>query len=78
MSLLSPSGKIAIEKKAKTGELYLGFKGLKEIPKELLELDHLHSLDLRNNEIMDCSLLERLPNLISLNLEENQISDIHL
>ena len=33
--------KIAAEKKAKTGELNLSYQDLREIPKKILELNHL-------------------------------------
>ncbi len=58
---------IAKEKQEKTGSLSLFFEGLTELPKELLELTSLQSLDLSGNEISDITSL--LP-LIQLNKME--------
>jgi Leucine-rich repeat (LRR) protein len=68
--------RIAKEKIEKTGRLNLGEQELTEIPKEILELDHLTLLNLSSNQISDYSFLEKMTNLTSLYLGFNQISDI--
>jgi len=68
--------RIAKEKIEKNGRLNLFNLKLTEIPKEILELEHLTSLDFRLNQISDISFLEKLTNLTSLDLRFNQISDI--
>lgn len=64
------------EKKKKTGHLDLQLFELTNIPKEILDLKHLRSLNLRGNKITDISILDNLPNLTALDLSENQISEI--
>jgi Leucine-rich repeat (LRR) protein len=68
--------RIAKEKIEKNGRLNLFNLKLTEIPKEILELEHLTWLDLSSNQISDYSFLEKMTNLTSLYLGFNQISDI--
>ena len=56
-----------------TGSLDLSFEFLKKIPDEVLELNHLESLNLRASKISDYSFLEKFSDLQSLQLIENHI-----
>lgn len=67
---------IANEKRNPTGTLNLARRRLAIIPKEVLELLHLQSLFLNDNQILDMNILEKLPNLEYLDLRYNKISDI--
>ena len=70
---------IAKEKIEKTGRLDLGNCGLTEIPKEILELEHLTTLDLRDNQISDISFIENLVrynNFKRLDIFKNKITDL--
>jgi len=49
---------------------------LTTIPKEILKLTHLSSLDLSNNNIEDISILSHLTTLTYLDIDHNQVRDI--
>ncbi|MGB1206135.1 MAG: COR domain-containing protein [Chitinophagales bacterium] len=75
MSQESARKKIVKEKRKQTGSLDLSFEFLFKVPEEIIELKHLHSLNLTNNHLSDYSFLENLVHLQTLNLGSNQISD---
>lgn len=70
------SEQIRLAKESKSYSLDLRYCKLKELPKELIELPWLISMDASSNEISDISVLNELVNLQFLDLDSNQIEDI--
>lgn len=78
MSFYKAKKRIEQEKQERTGVLDLSRLELTEIPSKLFELNHLSTLDICYNQLNNVHsfALNKLSNLVSLNIKGNQIKDI--
>ena len=69
--------KIRHAKRGNERNLDLSGMGMSELPADITQLTMLENLNISNNKLNNLRRVEQLPNLKSINAQNNQIAQLH-